>query len=143
MAREPGTRPEPGVTVHPLPAKYFVDAMGGYLGAFAGVERVYDADGEINDEQVAVKVGDVVSVEQPMPDDPAAVEVPRAPKDGRQKWNFTTSRWGTAPPPPSVAERIDRELDDSVSQLGLVRLLAKRFNMTESQIRVAIKAEVA
>lgn len=80
-----------------LPPKYFVDAGGRYLGAFAGAQEeipIYsrprfkvDADGtkhEIPPDVIGVHPG---AINQPIPDDPSAIEVPLPPPDGRDVWN--------------------------------------------------------
>lgn len=53
----------------PPETKYYVSANGIYIGGYAGVEP---------------------------PD--AAIEVPTAPDDARQVWDFDTSSWGEIPP---------------------------------------------
>lgn len=80
-----------------LQPKYFVDAEGKYLGAFVGVQEEVpiiagprfriDADGtkhELPPEVIRWELGDI---EQPLPDDPEAIEVPSPPDDGRDVWD--------------------------------------------------------
>jgi hypothetical protein len=46
-------------------------------------------------------------------------------------------------PPPDDGDRAERAVDASPALRGLIRVLGRRFNLTEREIRDAIKAEVA
>lgn len=47
-----------------------------------------------------------------------------------------------AEPPPTDGDLANKEIDRSPAMKGLVRLLGKRFNLTEQQVRDAIKVEL-
>lgn len=80
-----------------LPPKYFVDSAGQYLGAFVGVQKEIPVfseprfregkDGKQHEVPPEVIRWDLGDIEQPMPDDPGAIEVPLPPADGRDLWN--------------------------------------------------------
>lgn len=111
-----------------LPPKYFVDPAGNYLGSFSGYEKTDDATGE------------VIESFQPLPDDPAAIEVPTGPEHGSQKW--LGAAWSPAPPPPSDADHAEIAIRDNKALLALGRIMTGDDALTEDALVTLVRAKL-
>lgn len=76
-----------------LPAKYYVDATGRYLGAYSGIQ--HDDSVEVDDQGIEVVTPG--RIDYPAPPE-GAIEVPDPPAHGLDTWNGT--RWEPHVPAP-------------------------------------------
>lgn len=87
-----------------LPAKYYVDRQGRYLGAFGGIQHPDEVKVNEKGEEVSRKPGDI---EYSAPDVQDAIEVPSPPHHGRDRWNGTG--WDPyVPPEPDLDEELNQ-----------------------------------
>lgn len=111
-----------------LPPKYYVDPAGNYLGSFSGYEKTDDVSGEI------------IETFQPLPDDPAAIEVPTGPEHGSQTWDGAA--WSPPPPPPSTADSAETAIRSSPALLALGRIMTGDDALTEDALVTLVRAKL-
>lgn len=68
----------------PEKTKYYVDNTGNYIGGFCGLSPSYDEKGV----QIYTGWEDIIQL---IPQ--GAIEVPKAPNDANQKWDFVNNTW--------------------------------------------------